>query len=708
MLSGAVFSFAVLGLAVRGAALGFSALAFGFLERGRRSRRLLPYALAGGCLGLAIAETPDIGVFFALTLAGVFLWIHWPANPRSLRSWLPLVGRFALFVAASFALSLQTLGVMFATQIEGVQQGAAESPEARYDWATQWSLPPNETWDLVAGTFYGASMRSAAAPYRGRIGRSPGWTPDQPQRGFRNFAMTGYHLGVIPSALLLAAWLALPTLDRERRRLAWLTLIGALGCLALAWGRYTPLYRLVFSLPYLGTIRNPEKWLMPFMLFAALGIGLALESLRKPADSATTQRASPLPTALGRASLLIAVIALLTLLATVLGQDAFRAGMAREGYAPPQIDAAWRTAVNASLRVLLFSGFVAVFMRLLTRAWSRLPRPLATPAGAMSAIALAGALDLALVNRHYVAGREYRHILEPNPLTAFVREHHTDGRFKILPADHPALNFLRMSFLQTTGCDLFDPVSVSRLPTDYGALFDALQQHSFRLWSLGAVRFFVTLRGEQLDGSRGRIRDIWGCGLAQNPDGTIRLVSAPPEQQFLRIAEFSAARPKWFFPARLRLVPPDTPNPDRAALDQLRAADFDPLTESVVVSANPLPTAGSDARVLRVLRDEPAAAEIEVETPSDALLVRAVRHDPDWHVAVDGRPAALIRADYLMQAVVVPAGRHRVAWEYRPSRAPLYAAIAGRAGWLALWLLWLLLPRSAAPKPSSEATAAAP
>ncbi len=713
MLSGAVFSFAVLGLAVRGAALGFAALALGFLERGRRSGRLLPYALAGGCLGLAIAETPDIGVFFALTLAAVFVWLHWPAEPRALRSWRPLAGRFALFVAASAALSLQTLSVMFATQIEGVQQGATESPEARYDWATQWSLPPNETWDLVAGTFYGASMRSAAAPYRGRIGRSPGWTPDQPQRGFRNFAMTGYHLGVIPSALLLAGWIALPAFDRERRRLAWLSLIGALVCLGLAWGRYTPLYRLVFSLPYLGTIRNPEKWLMPFMLFAASGIGLALDSLRRHAGSATSERGISLPTALVRASLLIAVVALLTLLATVLGQDAFRAGMAREGYAPPQIDAAWRTALRASLRVLLLSGGVAALTRLLARPSPWLPRPLATPAAAISALALAGALDLVLVNRHYVAGREYRHILEPNPLTAFVAQHRGDGRFKILPADHPALNYLRMSFLQTSGCDLFDPVSVSRLPTDYAALFDALQPHSFRLWSLGAVRYFVTLRGgpeqlEQLDGNRGRIRDIWGCGLAQHPDGTIRPVSAvPPDQQFLRIAEFAAARPKWFFPARLRIVTPDPIQSERATLEHLRAPDFDPLTESVVVSSNALPTAGSEARRLRVLRDEPTAADIEVETHSDALLVRAVRYDPDWRVTVDGRPAALLRADYIMQAVVVPAGRHRVVWDYRPSPAPLYAAIAGRVGWLVLWLLWRWPPRSAAPRPSPHPVRAA-
>ena len=94
------------------------------------------------------------------------------------------------------------ISVMFATQIQGVTQGSEESPEARYAWATQWSIPPAELWNTVSGSYFGTTMRSESTPYWGRTGRSEGW--ETTRQGFRNFNLTGWHLGVIPCILLLS------------------------------------------------------------------------------------------------------------------------------------------------------------------------------------------------------------------------------------------------------------------------------------------------------------------------------------------------------------------------------------------------------------------------------------------------------------------------------------------------------------------------
>ncbi len=39
---------------------------------------------------------------------------------------------------------------------------------------------------------------------------------------------------------------------------------------------------------------------------------------------------------------------------------------------------------------------------------------------------------------------------------------------------------------------------------------------------------------------------------------------------------------------------------------------------------------------------------------------------PGWVASVDGRPAPIFRADYLMRAVYLPAGAHTVTFEYQP------------------------------------------
>jgi uncharacterized membrane protein YfhO len=45
------------------------------------------------------------------------------------------------------------------------------------------------------------------------------------------------------------------------------------------------------------------------------------------------------------------------------------------------------------------------------------------------------------------------------------------------------------------------------------------------------------------------------------------------------------------------------------------------------------------------------------------LLVRTA-FDPNWRATVDGRPAPILPADSVVQAVQVPAGRHVVALAY--------------------------------------------
>jgi membrane protein YfhO len=71
-------------------------------------------------------------------------------------------------------------------------------------------------------------------------------------------------------------------------------------------------------------------------------------------------------------------------------------------------------------------------------------------------------------------------------------------------------------------------------------------------------------------------------------------------------------------------------------------------------------------------------------SPASSMMVLTDAYYPGWQAKVDGRPASIHRVDYLLRGVLVPAGRHRVEFEYKP--------VSWRVGWIvsAVTLLALL------------------
>jgi hypothetical protein len=58
---------------------------------------------------------------------------------------------------------------------------------------------------------------------------------------------------------------------------------------------------------------------------------------------------------------------------------------------------------------------------------------------------------------------------------------------------------------------------------------------------------------------------------------------------------------------------------------------------------------------------------VEVNNNSPSILILSEVYYPDWKVKVDGQPAELLRANYILRAVALPAGEHEVVFEYDTS-----------------------------------------
>jgi hypothetical protein len=129
------------------------------------------------------------------------------------------------------------------------------------------------------------------------------------------------------------------------------------------------------------------------------------------------------------------------------------------------------------------------------------------------------------------------------------------------------------------------------------------------------------------------------------------------------VYELDGAFPRAFLVAQTETLP------DSLALERLRDPDFEPSESSILdrgLEATVASTAGRN-EISRVTWETRSinAHTLRVETPEPALLVISDNYYPAWRATIDGEPAVLLRADYTLRAVRVPAGTHEVRIVYR-------------------------------------------
>jgi len=78
----------------------------------------------------------------------------------------------------------------------------------------------------------------------------------------------------------------------------------------------------------------------------------------------------------------------------------------------------------------------------------------------------------------------------------------------------------------------------------------------------------------------------------------------------------------------------------------------------------------------------PNRISLRAQAAREAFLVLSEIHYPGWRVTVDGHARPLLRADYLLRAVRVPAGEHQIEFTFAPP-ALLWGGALSAAGLIA-------------------------
>lgn len=238
------------------------------------------------------------------------------------------------------------------------------------------------------------------------------------------------------------------------------------------------------------------------------------------------------------------------------------------------------------------------------------------------------------------------------------------------PDDWPALLLGRAMLFRLHDALGYSPIQLprywsyiratNRLPVFYNAA--VLQLPSLQDMQLLGVRYLI---GAQ------------GVGLPPRLSGSV--VASERGYDLYRVA---GSEPRVSVVSKWTTVPGGV-----EALEAIRDGSFDPGTSAVVEGQPGFSAAGQPSRfagsaTYREIVPEDVSITASATSPSVVVVRNA--WDEGWSATVDGRPAPVLRTDYFLQGVPIPAGTHEIRLAYGDpmiGRGLVLSAL--------IWLGWL-------------------
>jgi hypothetical protein len=446
------------------------------------------------------------------------------------------------------------------------------------------------------------------------------------------------YAGILP--LILAITGVMLAVQRRRETAFWAGMAGL--ALLLSLGRGTVLYSVLYLLaPGFDLFQGQERALQVFALALAILAGYGTATLARPMIRPVKRRYAVVCRVLRWAW--VAGVGLVFL--------AYWGSLYVAQPEPGQVN----DLLERSVLLAILLGLSTLLLHYRLRRWQS-----GRTLGLLVVCLIV--LDLFTVNQGTDLGRaRARDRFQVTPLVRFLQSQ--PGPFRIWDEGLLPGNWGTVWELEETGG--ISPLRLQR----YQALMENVPGHIVR-WLLN-VQFAISRQHELPDGE------------------LLSEFSRPNDDFYVYRIEQSGPRATLVYAME---VQPD----DALARQRLAAPDLDPGAVAVLAEEPPLslaqagqgPSPGAQGTVHLVER-LPNRLVLEVDAPSDGLLLLSEVFYPGWQAEVDGQRVSILRAHTILRAVPVEAGVHRVVMVFRPRTVVAGLAISATTLLLVLaWLAW--------------------
>lgn len=624
------------GHAGRAASIALFPLMLFFIHRGLKTRQLLCFVFFALATAFAFYEghfqITYYGLLFIFAYAVFYLIAHRREYMR--RDFVRVVAYglcavvlIGLLMAAVWLPVLGTLG----TGARGVERG--------YEFATSWAMPPLELIDLVVPTYSGLLDSY--------------W-------GLSHFKLHMEYFGLFAFIFALFA-----VIFFWKRSYTKFYVISTLVVLFIAFGGYTPVYRIFYTLiPGFKLMRAPNLsfYLVSFGFIVLGAIGFD-SILTKPQD----EKAVDFKKRYAIAALVLLAVIVLAGIICAAGRTSIIQSM-QDTFGPRFAAELGQRAAEAKLSKIAtnFSAFTTgiwrtvLFAVLFTGlAYASLKKRIPTWIIAGTAIIVVLVDVLPLTRKFLPSISSPKDYYAADDVVQFIKR--DTSVFRAFPTpwyDHARDSYLLYHNIQSPGGYIANPVK--RYQEFIGAGTSVMFSPAYliqypKFVDMLNVKYLI---GPTLPEDVSRYDPQTQNAIRELRDYFARYVLVMTGRRH-SVYQNDSVLPRAYIVAEYFVE-------DTNALEVLKSPEFDPR-KMVVLSHNPQvqhPDSEYAMVPATVAEYTPNKVVCMTDCPFAGFLVLSDNWHPDWKVFIDGDEQELLRANHTFRAVYVPAGKHEVRFLY--------------------------------------------